>query len=280
VVAGKSLIRLAVFGQPIAHSLSPDIHRQFASQFGLAIDYRAIESSVAEFPGKLHELQAAGGLGCNVTVPLKHAAFAAAHELSPAAEQAQAVNTLVFRSKDHWYGTTTDGDGLLRDLQRLLPKKLAGKHILLIGAGGAAAGVVGALLQQLPARLLIVNRDAGKAADLALRFAEAGPVTACALQESEQQGPFDLIINASSLGHQGLAPPLHPGWLAPNSFCYDLNYGRAAQPWQSACASRGIPFSDGLGMLVEQAALSFEIWTGRQPETFEVLMALRQQLAA
>ncbi|HKX55484.1 MAG TPA: shikimate dehydrogenase [Xanthomonadales bacterium] len=274
------MIRLAVFGQPIAHSLSPDIHRQFASQFGLAIDYRAIESSLAEFPGKLRELQVAGGLGCNVTVPLKHAAFAAARELSPAAEQAQAVNTLLFRGKDDWYGTTTDGDGLLRDLQRLLPEKLAGKRILLIGAGGAAAGLVGTLLQQSPARLLIVNRDAGKATDLALRFADFRPVSACSLQDSQEQGPFDLIINATSLGHQGKAPPLHPGWLVADSFCYDLNYGRAAQPWQAACTSRGISFSDGLGMLVEQAALSFEIWTGKQPETFEVLMALRQQLAA
>lgn len=274
------MIRLAVFGQPIAHSLSPDIQRSFAGQFELAIDYQAIEASPEEFPAKLRVLQQAGGLGCNVTVPLKQLAFAAAHELSPAAQQAHSVNTLVFRSENDWYGTTTDGDGLLKDLDRLLPKKLAGKRILLIGAGGAAAGVVGALLQQSPARLLIVNRDAGKAADLALRFAEVGPVAACALQDSQTQGSFDLIINATSLGHQGKAPPLHPGWLVADSFCYDLNYGRAAQPWQAACASQGISFSDGLGMLVEQAALSFEIWTGKQPETFEVLMALRQQLAA
>lgn len=274
------MIRLAVFGQPIAHSLSPDIQRSFAGQFELEIDYQVIESSPQDFPGKLHELQAAGATGCNVTVPLKHLAFEAAHELSPAAEQAQAVNTLVFRGADDWFGTTTDGDGLLNDLARLIPEKLAGKRILLIGAGGAAAGVIGALLEQSPTRLLIVNRHAGKAAELAHRFADAGPVSACALDDSHAEGPFELIINATSLGHQGEAPPLHPNWLAPDSFCYDLNYGKAAQPWQAACASQGIAFSDGLGMLVEQAALSFEIWTGYQPQTFEVLMALRQQLAA
>jgi shikimate dehydrogenase len=280
VVAGKSLIRLAVFGQPIAHSLSPDIHRSFAGQFRLAIDYQAIEASPAEFPAKLRALQQAGGLGCNVTVPLKQLAFAATHELSPAAQQARAVNTLVFRGENDWFGTTTDGEGLLIDLKRLLPQGLAGKRILLVGAGGAAAGVVGPLLQQSPARLLIVNRDAGKAADLALRFANCGPVTPCALQDSTKEGPFDLIINATSLGHQGLAAPLQPGWLLPDTFCYDLNYGRAAQPWQAVCASQDINFSDGMGMLVEQAALSFELWTGNQPQTFEVLMALRQQLAA
>jgi len=274
------LIRLAVFGQPIAHSLSPQIHRQFASQFGLGIDYRAIESSPEEFPGKLRELQEAGGLGCNVTVPLKQLAFAVAHERSPAAEQAQSVNTLLFRGENDWYGTTTDGAGLLKDLQRLLPESLTGKRILLIGAGGAAAGVVGALLQQSPTCLLITNRDAGKATALAQRFADCGPVTACTLQDSLDEGPFELIINATSLGHQGLVPPLHPGWLVSASLCYDLNYGSAAQPWRAVCAAQETNFSDGLGMLVEQAAQSFEIWTRKQPRTFELLMALRQQLAA
>lgn len=273
------MIRLAVFGQPIAHSLSPDIHRSFASQFELEIDYQAIEASPEEFPGKLCALQQAGGLGCNVTVPLKQMAYAAAHELSPAAQQAHSVNTLVFRGENDWFGTTTDGDGLLNDLKRLLPQGLDGKRILLIGAGGAAAGVVGALLLQSPDRLLIINRDTNKAKDLAARFADSGPVTAGALQDSEGEGPFDLLINATSLGHQGLAAPLYPDWLAPESFCYDINYGHAAQPWQAVCASQGINFSDGLGMLVEQAALSFEIWTGKQPQTFELLMALRQQLA-
>lgn len=274
------MIRLAVFGQPIAHSLSPDIHRSFAGQFELAIDYRAIEASPAEFPAKLRELQQAGGRGCNVTVPLKHLAFAAAHELSPAALQCQSVNTLVFRGENDWYGTTTDGDGLLNDLKRLQPHGLAGQRILLLGAGGAAAGVVAALLQQSPARLVIANRHAGKAVDLAQRFSEAGPVVGCGLEESAPEGPFDLLLNATSLGHQGEAAPLHAGWLTDRSFCYDLNYGKAAQPWQAVCVSRGLQFSDGLGMLVEQAALSFEIWTGFRPETFEVLMGLRQQLAA
>ncbi len=274
------MIRLAVFGQPIAHSLSPDIHRSFAGQFGLEIDYQAIEAGLEEFPSKLRALQQAGGLGCNVTVPLKQLAFEAAHELSPAALQSHSVNTLVLRGANDWFGTTTDGEGLLNDLRRLLPHPLSDQRILLIGAGGAAAGVVGALVQQSPARLLIVNRHADRAVDLARRFESAGPVAGSGLEESASEGPFDLIINATSLGHQGKAAPLHSGWITAGSLCYDLNYGKAAQPWQAECASRGIPFSDGLGMLVEQAALSFEIWTGFKPETFELLMGLRQTLAA
>lgn len=286
------MIKLAVFGQPIAQSLSPTIHRQFAAQFGLEIDYRAIESSVEDFPAKVKNLADSGALGCNITAPLKRTAFEAAQQLSPEAELAQAVNTLVFRKPDDWFGTTTDGAGLLRDLQRLMPagqgsglssgliSGLAGKRLLIIGAGGAAAGVILPLLQQAPASLMLANRDVAKAETLVQRFSHLGKIAACALTDSGKHGPFDLLINATSLGHQGIAPELADGCFAPSSFCYDLNYGQAAKAWQTVCNQRGVEFSDGLGMLVEQAALSFELWTGHAPETLKVLTDLRNKLAA
>lgn len=272
------MIRLAIFGHPIAHSLSPAIHGQFARQFGLEIEYRAIASTLEEFPRRVQQFADSGALGCNVTVPLKLAACKAAHELSDAARLALAVNTLVFRKPANWYGTNTDGAGLLRDLLRLLPQGLQNKNILLIGAGGAAAGVIGPLLEQAPRRLLIANRQAGKTVELARRFAPFGPVSTCALSELQSAKPFDLLINATSLGHQGKAPELPTGIIGAESFCYDLNYGLAALPWQEACVAQGAAFSDGLGMLVEQAALAFELWTEHTPHTAAVLESLRTEL--
>jgi len=278
VAAGNGLIRLAVYGYPIAHSLSPAIHNQFAHQFGLEIEYQAIASTLEEFPDRLQQFADGGALGCNITVPLKLAAFDAAQELSASAQLALAVNTLLFRQPGNWYGTNTDGAGLLRDLLRLLPQGLQDKHILVIGAGGAAAGVIGPLLEQSPARLLIANRQASKAKDLEQRFARFGPVTACSLPELPTARPFDLLINATSLGHEGLAPELPSGSITASSFCYDLNYGPAATPWQQACKLQGATYSDGLGMLVEQAALAFELWTGHSPDTAAVLDWLRTKL--
>ncbi len=280
MAAGNPLIRLAILGYPVAHSMSPLIHPRFSAQFGLEIDYRRIESSEQELPRQLQQLAAEGLRGCNITVPLKAAASAAVTDLSAAAEQAQAVNTILFRSIDDWYGTNTDGAGLLRDLLRLLPAGLKGKRILLVGAGGAAAGIIAPLLQQLPAQVLIANRSVAKAAELAQRFAASGVLKACAISELDQQQPFDLLLNATSLGHQGLAPEIPDSCYPLSGLCYDLNYGLAALPWKEVCTAQGAKFSDGLGMLVEQAALSFEIWTGKQPRTLELLMSLREQLAA
>ncbi len=278
------MIKLAVFGQPIAQSLSPLIHPQFAAQFGLEIDYRAIESSAEDFPAKVRNLADSGALGCNITAPLKGTAFAAAQEVSPEAELAQAVNTLVFRGPNDWFGTTTDGGGLLRDLQRVMANKQSGdlrdKRILIIGAGGAAAGVIMPLLQQAPASLMIANRDLAKAKTLAQRFSHLGKTDACTLADCPQHGPFDLLVNATSLGHQGIAPDLANACFTTSSFCYDLNYGKAARAWESVCTQRGRHYSDGLGMLVEQAALSFELWTGYGPDTGEVLAALRKRFTA
>jgi shikimate dehydrogenase len=278
VAAKPSLIQLAVFGSPITQSKSPVIHRQFAAQLGLQVNYLAIESGVAEFPERLEQFVATGARGCNITAPLKQAAFQSAHEVSEVAARAQAVNTLVIRDPGYFYGTTTDGGGLLNDLKRFMPASLQGIRILVVGAGGAAAGVLGTLLQESPETLVVANRSSAKADQLCQRFADLGPVRSCELAELDQQAPFDLLINATSLGHQGLAPELPGSCFATDSLCYDLNYGPAAKPWQQACEAGGRRFSDGLGMLVEQAALSFELWTGQTPQTQSVLEELRASL--
>ena len=269
------MIRLAVFGSPIAHSLSPRIHGLFAGQCGMEVDYRALEATAETFPGRVRALAENGGRGCNVTIPFKHAAWKLAERASDGAARAQAANTLLFEQPDAWYADNTDGPGLVNDLATLSGGRLAGARVCLLGAGGAAAGVLAALLQARPRRLLLANRTLERARDLAGRHGDLGRVDVCAPAEIGSRAPFDLLINSTSLGHQRAAPALAREWLAPGGLCYDLNYGDAAEPLRLACASLGLAYSDGLGMLVEQAALSFELWTGRRPDPAAVLAELR-----
>jgi len=276
VAERPGLIRLAVFGMPVAQSLSPVIHRQFARQCGLEIDYRAIETGPEEFIYKVRELMVAGGRGCNVTVPLKHQAWQFAQRSSPEAQRAQAANTLVFEETEECFADNTDGRGLMRDLSGYLSAPLAGSRILVIGAGGAAAGILGDLLQGAPAEVVLSNRSIDRARALMQRFASMGSLTCCALDQLDGQGAFDLVINATSLGHLGLYPVLPDTLFTSGGLCYDLNYGPAAEPLRQQCESRGIRYQDGLGMLVEQAAASFMLWTGKQPDSEGVLRDLRQ----
>lgn len=270
------MILLAVFGSPVAHSLSPRIHQDFARQCGLEIDYRAIEvGNATDFARRVRELAARGGRGCNVTVPFKQTAWELAYRASEPAARARAANTLLFEDDGHCYADNTDGAGLVDDLQGPLARRLAGARILLLGAGGAAAGVLGALQQAGAGEVVIANRTARSARDLAERHADLGPVGACSLDDIGTGAPYDLLLNATSLGHRGEAPPLAAEWLRPDGLCYDLNYGRAAAPLRRACARQGLAYSDGLGMLVAQAARSFALWTGRRPDTQPVLDALR-----
>ena len=270
------MIRLAVFGSPVSQSRSPAIHNLFARQCGLEVDYRAIEASDEHFTGLVNELAAEGGRGCNITAPLKNQAWRLAQRYSQSAQRARVANTLRFDAPDDWYADNTDGRGLVQDIGASLECELGATRICILGAGGATAGILGDLLDQKPAAIVIANRTLEHARNLQDSFgAEVGVVSLDDLGESE---PFDLVINATSLGHAGQAPHIPTSILLPDSFCYDLNYGGAADPLRDYCLKVGIRYSDGLGMLVEQAALSFELWTGQMPNTAPVLNALRKTL--
>jgi len=274
-VAAELLIRLAVFGKPVAHSLSPRIHGMFADQCGLEVEYRAIEATPESFPGQVADLAGSGGRGCNITVPLKRDAWKLAGRCSENASRAQAANTLVFDGADDWYADSTDGMGLVNDLQSIPGCSLPGARLCLIGAGGAAASVLGALLRSGPESVLIANRTKDRALELAQTHSDLGKIDICTPAELDSMAPFDLVINATSLGHGGASPELSSAWFRPDGICYDMNYGKAAEPLRRVCLERNIHFSDGLGMLVTQAALSFRLWTDQAPDTEEVLIALR-----
>jgi shikimate dehydrogenase len=270
------VIKLAVFGSPVSQSRSPAIHRMFAAQCGLKVEYRAIEASADTFASLVRRLADEGGLGCNVTVPLKVQAWELAGRSSPAARRARAANTLRFDSPDDWFADNTDGRGLLRDLTARLGWRPERARIAIIGAGGATAGVLGDLLDRKPACVVIANRTLRRAEQLADIFgtpAQAVPVAGLADCDA-----FDLVVNATSLGHEGTMPQLSPALFRPESMLYDLNYGPAADPLRHWCSANGIRHADGLGMLVEQAALSFQLWTGKTPACDPVLASLREEI--
>jgi len=273
----RGLIRLALFGAPVRHSLSPDIHRGFAGQAGLAIDYRAIETGPGALAEALAEFAQGGGRGCNITLPLKREAMLLAGTCSERVRLAGAANTLT-RAGDGWSADNTDGTGLARDLAAWGGAPLAGLRVAVLGAGGATAGVLAALLAERPHEVVVFNRTRSRALDLAERHAGLGSVLGRGLEDLERAGPFDLLINATSLGHAGGIPPLAAAHFAGHGRCYDLNYGPAASPLRAWCEERGIDYRDGLGMLVEQAAESFAIWTGFRPDTAPVLAEMRDRV--
>jgi len=272
-------MKLAVFGKPVSHSLSPRIHRLFAARCGLEIDYRAIEATPETFPALVTGLAAAGGRGCNITAPLKHEAWKLAGHCSESATRARAANTLVFDPPDAWYADSTDGMGLVNDLRTSTGCHLNGARVCLLGAGGAAASVLGALLGEQPETVHIANRTLDRAKELARMNADLGRIEFSTAAELSAVGPFDLIINATSLGHHGETVRLTAGLFTPRGFCYDMNYGYAAEPLRDLCGKEGIPYFDGLGMLVGQAALSFSLWTGQTPDSAAVLAELRNNPA-
>lgn len=277
---------LAVFGDPISHSRSPWIHQAFAEQRTaqdptFAIDYRAIQCKLDQLPKALSAFRAQNGHGLNVTLPLKQAVVSHCVSLSDTARTSGAVNTLVWRdAQEGWHGDNTDGPGLLNDLHQLgVP--LHGKRLLMIGAGGAAAGVLPSLLSAKPSMVWIANRSLERAQQLCAEHAASAVSPQAAPLDSDLDGQtFDLVIQATSAGHSQASLPLSPVWLADQAVVYDLNYGAAHQPVAHWCQQQGCTAHDGLGMLVEQAALSFALWTGWRPDTLPVLTALRQQLSS
>lgn len=272
---GKKLIKLALFGQPVKTSLSPVIHRMFAEQFGLDIDYRLIEPEDGDFPRALEAFRQTGGVGCNVTLPFKQDAWQLAAGSSEEVSQAQAANTLV-RQASGWFAHTTDGTGLLTDLTGNHGVEISGQRVLILGAGGATAGILGRLLAENPQQIVLVNRNLERAQSLSERFSSSGRISVTSWSDLSGQGAFNLVINATSLGHQGEAPPLDTLSFAEGGICYDLNYFKASLPLKKHCEVINQPYIDGLGMLVEQAAESFFIWTSKTPETRKVIETCRR----
>lgn len=268
----------AVMGNPVAHSKSPTIHAAFARQCGQNITYTAIQVDVGGFAQALGNFQAAGGRGLNITVPFKHEAWALCDERSARAERAKAVNTILFKPDGKRYGDNTDGAGLVRDILVNHGGRIAGRRVLLLGAGGAAHGVLGPLLDERPALLVIANRTADKARELAAEFAAFGAPEGGGYPALEGR-QFDLIINGTAASLHGELPPLPDGVLAADGWCYDMMYGAAPTAFVRWAREQGAARAlDGLGMLVEQAAESFYLWRGVRPQTAPVIAELRARL--
>ena len=260
--------RYAVFGNPIAHSKSPRIHTLFAAQTGQDLRYEALLAPLDGFAASVEAFRNQGGKGANVTVPFKEEAFRLSTQLSERARAAGAVNTLRFDGNDI-HGDNTDGAGLVADIRDNLHTPLQGKRILLLGAGGAARGVILPLLAEKPAQLLIANRTEDKAQAMACTF------DGCAAAGfAHIDGTFDVVINATSAGLIDAALPIAGSVFAADSLAYDMMYGKAT-PFLQLAAANGARCADGLGMLVEQAAEAFFVWRGVRPDTAPVLASLR-----
>lgn len=269
--------RYGVFGNPISHSKSPQIHSLFARQTGQSLTYEALLAPLDDFSGFARQFFIEG-CGANVTVPFKEEAWRLADQLTERARRAGAVNTLHKLADGQLLGDNTDGIGLVRDLRENAGITLQGRRILLLGAGGAVRGVLEPLLAQKPAALVIANRTLARAEQLAQEFAELGPVSASAFEQL--QGSFDVIINGTSASLAGELPPLPDGLIVPGqTFCYDMMYGAAPTRFCQWASALGAQSRDGLGMLVEQAAAAFELWRGVRPESAPVLDELRRQLS-
>jgi shikimate dehydrogenase len=281
--------RYAVLGHPVAHSQSPFIHAEFARQTGQHVAYGRIESPLDAFADTVHAFIASAGAdpglgparGCNITVPFKFQVLPLARRASARAVLAQAANVLRFDA-DGWFADNTDGTGLVRDIQQHAGLRLAGKRVLLIGAGGAAAGVLGPFIEAGCAAITVANRTPAKALALVQRHAAWGQqhgVVLAATGLADAGSAFDVVINSSASSLAGAGVPVAPAVLQPGALAVDLMYGPAARPFLDWAAAHGATGRDGLGMLVEQAAGAFELWRGVMPDTPPVLAALRARLA-
>lgn len=262
--------RYALVGHPVAHSRSPLIHTVFARATGQRLTYELIDATPEGFETAVRGFGAAGGKGLNVTVPHKQAAFALCNTSSEAAKVAGAVNTINFVAGT-LHGHNTDGIGLVRDITVNLQQALAGKRVAVLGAGGAARGIVGPLLGEKPAELVVANRTKERAGDVAALFKDA-TLAARGFDELAALPAFDVLINATSAGLKGEAPPFPASLVGPSTFCYDLVYGSTDTPFVTWAKTHGAARAvHGWGMLVEQAAESFAIWRGVRPDTKPLL---------
>lgn len=267
----------AVFGNPIKQSRSPQLHQAFARQLGDSLRYETRQPALDGFADGWRAFLEEGGVGGNVTVPFKADALALADVVSARAQQAGAVNTLLVGKDGKLYGDNTDGVGLVRDLERL-GIDIAGKSVLVLGAGGAVRGVLAPLLSKQPARLMIANRTEEKALALAEQFTALGAVTAGGYAHIE--GHWDVIINGTSASLSGSVPTLPTEAVDATTIAYDMVYGAEPTPFMIWAAARGARTEDGLGMLVEQAAEAYMLWRNRRPDTAPVHTMLREELTA
>lgn len=266
--------RYGVIGHPIAHSKSPIIHALFADQTGEKISYEAFDIAPAALRSQFRAMVKDGLRGFNVTVPHKEAVAELVDTCTPRAELAGAVNTVTVGDDGKLAGDNTDGVGLTRDLDRNLDVEIHDAHILILGAGGAARGVIPALLMAGPAEVCIANRTVERARELAERFGDLGAVRACSFEDLGEE-TFDLVINATSAGLQGDTPPFPDSIVGRGTICYDLSYAMSDTPFVEWARQRGVKAAhQGWGMLVEQAAEAFKIWRGVRPDTRPVLRRL------
>ena len=269
-----SIDRYAVFGNPIEHSKSPFIHTRFAEQTGQQLIYTAERVEAGDFNQAVARFAEHGGKGLNITVSFKQDAWHLATQRSQRAQRAGAVNTLVINGTGDYFGDNTDGIGLVRDLVNNHRLQLEGKTILIIGAGGAVRGVIEPLLAGKPAALTIANRTKDKAQQLARDFSDLGNINACGLDEFGSSG-YDIIINGTSASLSGKLPALPATLITESTFCYDMMYATKPTPFMHWARQHGAKHVvDGKGMLVEQAAESFRLWRGCEPETTPVIEAL------
>lgn len=267
----------AVFGNPINHSKSPTIHRQFAEQTGQDMHYTKQLVNDGEFEIAAQAFFAQGGKGLNITVPFKLNAFAFAHKRTARAERAGAVNTLARLSDGTILGDNTDGIGMIHDMHNL-GWELEGKRVLILGAGGAVRGILQPLLEEKPAQVVIANRTVEKAEELVKNFHDLGDVRAKSFAQLEGD-VFDLVINGTSASMQGELPPLPTNLLAAQACCYDMMYGAEPTIFLAWAKNQGATqIADGLGMLIGQAAEAFYLWRQIRPEVVPVITALRRQL--
>jgi shikimate dehydrogenase len=277
----RSPDRYAVLGNPVAHSQSPFIHAMFAQATGEAVDYGRVLCPLGGFEACVRDFVAHGGKGCNITVPFKFDAFRLAARASERARRAQAANVLRFDAEG-WFADNTDGVGLVRDIEANAGVALAGRRVLLVGAGGAASGVLGPLIEARPAEVVLVNRTVEKAQTLAASHAMFAGQHGVALRAGgldEAGEGFDVVLNSSASSLQGAEVPVPPRVLQPGTLAVDLMYGPAAAGFIAWARTHGATGRDGLGMLVEQAAEAFFVWRGIRPATAPVLAALRDKLA-